>query len=122
MFPVPYHRRVSSSGCYVPATGHGMMEHAEGGDVAINLSKNPRSADTPPNGHRSPDTPQHLDTTPHHLDTQFNTISLTSLKSTPKYTLPSISFPKELKPPSPKNKNVSLSAKRPLLNSTTYKY
>ncbi|GFY71679.1 forkhead box protein P1 [Trichonephila inaurata madagascariensis] len=40
----------------VPETGHGMMDHEEDGDVAINLSKNqaPRSADTP-NGNAEPE-------------------------------------------------------------------
>ncbi|GIY31642.1 forkhead box protein P1 [Caerostris darwini] len=40
----------------VPETGHGMMDHEEDGDVAINLSKNqaPKSADTP-NGNAEPE-------------------------------------------------------------------
>lgn len=40
----------------VPPTGHGMMDHEEDGEVAINLSTNqaPRSADTP-NGNAEPE-------------------------------------------------------------------
>ncbi|GFT29092.1 forkhead box protein P1 [Nephila pilipes] len=48
--------RVTKNGGMVPETGHGMMDHEEDGDVAINLSKNqaPRSADTP-NGNAEPE-------------------------------------------------------------------